>query len=135
MDNITITNNDLDNVILKDGEFRDDFLAFDATTPTTLLKGTILARNSTTLKLVPFIKGAVNDEVGIPKAVLTYDVQFEGPGEAAIRAMVSGSIRRESLIIHDDGDGSNIDDKVLDELRDFTLVSIDVQELNILDNQ
>ena len=49
--------------------------------------------------------------------------------------MVSGSVRAERLIIDADGDGSNVDAAVLDQLRDYSLVSIDVQELNTLDNQ
>lgn len=85
-------------------------------------------------KLVPFaIAGAGGAQV--PKAVLTYDVTAAGAGDESIRNMVSGSVRKERLIIDADGDGSNIDNAVLDQLRDYSLVSIDVQELNILDNQ
>ena len=85
-------------------------------------------------KLVPFaIAGAGGAQ--IPKAVLTYDVTATGAGDVAIRDMVSGSVRAERLIIDADGDGSNVDAAVLDQLRDYSLVSIDAQELNILDNQ
>lgn len=85
-------------------------------------------------KMVPFvIAGAGGAQ--IPKAVLTYDVVAAGAGDEAIRNMVSGSLRKERLIIDADGDGSNITDAILDQLRDFTLVSTDVQELNVLDNQ
>lgn len=133
MANLTITNVDLGNVILKDGEFRDDLLTFAGAG--TVVEGTILARDSVSLKLVPFVKGGVTNENGIPKAVLTYDVTAAGAGDESIRDMVSGSVRAERLIIDADGDGSNVDVAVLDQLRDYSLVSIDVQELNILDNQ
>lgn len=133
MVNLTITNVDLGSVILKDGEFRDDLLTFAGAV--TVLEGTILARDSVSLKLVPFVKGGSTNENGIPKAVLTYDVTAAGAGDESIRDMVSGSVRAERLIIDADGDASNVDNKVLDQLRDFSLVSIDVQELNILDNQ
>lgn len=133
MANLTITNVDLGNVILKDGEFRDDLLTFAGAG--TVVEGTILARDSVSLKLVPFVKGGVTNENGIPKAVLTYDVTAAGAGDESIRDMVSGSVRAERLIIDADGDGSNVDAAVLDQLRDYSLVSIDVQELNILDNQ
>ncbi len=133
MANITITNNDLGSVILKDGEFRDDLLTFAGAG--TVVEGTILARDSVSLKLVPYVKGGVTNENGIPKAVLTYDVEATGAGDVAVRDMVSGSVRAERLVIDADGDASNIDNAVLDELRDYSLVSIDVQELNILDNQ
>lgn len=133
MANSTITNVDLGSVILKDGEFRDDLLTFAGAG--TVVEGTILARDSVSLKLVPFVKGGVTNENGIPKAVLTYDVTAAGAGDESIRDMVSGSVRAERLIIDADGDGSNVDAAVLDQLRDYSLVSIDVQELNILDNQ
>jgi hypothetical protein len=133
MSNITVTNVDIGNVILKDGEFRDDFLTF--ANAGTVKEGTILARDSVSSKLVPYVKGGTTNENGIPKAVLTYDVTATGAGDVAIRDMVSGSVRAQRLIIDADGDGSNVDAVVLDELRDYSLVSIDVQELNILDNQ
>ncbi len=85
-------------------------------------------------KLVPYIIAGAGGEQ-IPIAVLTYDVTAAGAGDEAIRDMVSGSVRKERLIIDADGDGSNITDAILDQLRDFSLVSIDVQELQILDNQ
>lgn len=85
-------------------------------------------------KLVPYaIAGAGGAQ--IPKAVLTYDVTTTGAGDVAIRDMVSGAVRAERLVIDADGDDSNITDAILDQLRDYALVSIDVQELNILDNQ
>jgi len=133
MANINITNVNIGSVILKDGEFRDDLLTFAGAA--TVLEGTILARDSVSLKLVPFVKGGIVNENGIPKAILTYDVTAVGAGDESIRDMVSGSVRAERLIIDADGDGSNVDAAVLDQLRDYSLISIDVQELNILDNQ
>ena len=85
-------------------------------------------------KLVPYIvAGAAGEQ--IPKAILTYDVVAAGAGDETIRDMVSGSVRGNKLIIDADGDNSNVTDAILDQLRDYTLVTIDVQELNILDNQ
>jgi len=133
MDNLTITNNNIGNVILKDGQFRDDSLTFAGAA--TVVEGTILARDSVSLKLVPYVKGGATNENGIPKAVLTYDVTATGAGDIVIRDMVSGTVRAQLLIIDADGDNSNVDNAVLDELRDYALISIDVQELNILDNQ
>ena len=133
MVNLATTNVDLGSVILKDGEFRDDLLTFAGAA--TVLEGTILARDSISLKLVPYVKGGITNENGIPKAILTYDVTAAGAGDEAIRDMVSGSVRASRLIIDADGDASNVDAAVIDELRDYALVSIDVQELNILDNQ
>jgi len=133
MANITITNCDLGNVILEGADIRDELLTFAGAA--TVLEGTILARDSVSLLLVPFVKGGVTNENGIPKAVLTYDVTAAGAGDEAVRACVGGKVRKERLIIDADGDGSNIDDAVLDQLRDYAIIPIDVQELNILDNQ
>ena len=133
MSNSTITNLDIGNVILKNADFNDDLLTFAGAG--TVVSGTILARDSVSLSLVPFVKGGVVNENGIPKSVITYDVVAEGAGDVSVRDMVSGGLRLPRLIIEADGDGSNVDKKVLDELRDYSLVSIEVQELNILDNQ
>lgn len=133
MPNLTITNVDIGSVILEEGKFRDDLLTFAGIA--TILEGTILARDSVSLKLVPFVKGGVVNENGIPKAVLTYEVTSVGAGDIPVRDMVSGSVRAGRLVIDADGDATNVDNKVLDQLRDFSLVAIDIQELNILDNQ
>lgn len=71
----------------------------------------------------------------IPTEILTYDVTATGAGNVAIRAAISGEFRKEKLIIDADGDDSNIDAAVIDKLRDFGLVPVNVTELNILDNQ
>lgn len=128
-----ITNNDLGSVILKNAEFQDDELTFAGAG--TVLAGTILARDSVSGLYVPFVKGGVVNENGIPKAVVTYDVVAAGAGDESIRAGVAGEYRKERLVIDADGDDSNIDKVVEDELRNYGLVPINVAELNILDNQ
>ena len=85
-------------------------------------------------KLVPFVIGGVAG-AGIPKNVLTYDVTAAGAGDEAIRSMISGEVRKEKLIIDADGDGSNITDAILEELRDYGITPVNVNELNIQDNQ
>jgi len=132
MSNITITNNDLGSVILMDAQFRDGPITFAGAD--TLLEGTILAVDSVSLKYVPFVKGGVTNENGIPKAILTYEVTAAGAGDEFERVGVAGSYRKERLVIDADGDASNVDQAVIDQLRDYGLVPIDVQELNILDN-
>lgn len=133
MPNTTVENVDRGNVILQEAEFRDELLTFAGAG--TVVEGTILARDSVSLKLVPFVKGGVTNENGIPKAIVTYDVVAEGAGDETIRAGVSGKYRKERLVIDADGDGSNVDAAVMDQLRDYGLVPVDVNEMNILDNQ
>jgi len=109
-------------IVVTDGA--TDFAAGDKFTATVVANG----------KMVPFAIGGVAG-AGIPKAILTYDVTATGAGNEAIRSMISGWVRQERLIIDADGDGSNITSEILDQLRDFTIVSEPVTELNILDNQ
>ena len=81
-----------------------------------------------------YVKGGVTAENGIPKAILTYEVVAAGAGDESVRAAVAGKYRKEKLVIDADGDDSNIDAAVIDELRDYGLTPIDVDELNIADN-
>ena len=133
MSNITITNNDLNSPILQDADFRDELITFAGAD--ILAPGTILARDSVSLKLVIFVKGGTTNENGIPKAILTYEVEATGAGDVPVRAAVAGKYRKEKLVIDADGDDSNIDNAVIDQLRDYGLTPINVDELNIADNQ
>ena len=133
MANLTITNIEPNGVVLCKGEFNDDILTFAGAA--TVLAGTILARDSVSGNLVPFVVGGSTNENGIPKAVLTYDVTSDAAGDVAIRDMVSGTVRSPKLVIDADGDNSNINKVILDQLRDYSLVAVDVENLSVLDNQ
>lgn len=134
MSNITITNVDDGNVILSNARFdRDTLLTF--TGAATVVEGTILAVDSVSLKYVPYVKGGVVNENGIPKAVITYDVTAAGAGDEPVDPMISGNVRTERLIIDADGDGTNIDKAVLDQLRNYAIIPQTVQDLSVLDNQ
>lgn len=133
MANITITNNDSGSVILEDAQFRDDVITFAGAD--TLAPGTILAQDSVSLKSVIFVKGGSTNENGIPKSILTHEVVATGAGDEPARIAIKGLFRKERLIIDADGDDSNIDGAVIDELRDYGLTPINVTELNELDNQ
>ena len=133
MSNINITNNDNGSVILEGGTFRDELLTLAGADD--IAEGTILARDSVSGKLVLYVIGGATNENGIPKAVLTYNVSSTGAGDVAVRALMGGKVRKERLIVDADGDGSNITDAILDQLRDYGIESVDVQELGILDNQ
>jgi len=128
----TITNIDNGSAIVQGAEFKDELLTFAGADD--LLEGTILARDSVSLKLVIFVKGGTTNENGIPKAILTYPVSASGAGDVAVRAAVAGSFRKENLVIDADGDDSNIDNAVIDQLRDYGLTPLNVDELNIPDN-
>ena len=133
MSNPVITNNDLGTPILESGEFRDDVIAFPGAD--IYVAGTILARDSVSKKLIAFVKGGVANEDGIAKTILTYDVEAAGAEDVPVRVPQNGSFRKEKLVIDADGDDTNIDADVIDGLRDYGLVPVDVKELNIQDNQ
>ncbi len=133
MANITITNEDLAGIQMGDNVFRDELLTFAGAG--TVKAGTILARDSASLKMVPFVKGGVTNENGIPKAVVVTEVTAAAAGDIAIRSMISGKVRLDKLVIDADGDASNIDAAVIDQMRDFTIIARNVDEVNVLDNQ
>lgn len=133
MANITITNNDLGGVVLRSPVFQDDTIAFAGAD--TFAAGTILARDSVSGKLVPFVKGGSTNENGIPKAILTYEVEASGAGDVAARVAVGGEFVKGRLVIDADGDDSKIDAVVRDQLRSYGMFAVDVEQLGSLDNQ
>jgi len=133
MANITTTNVDLGNVVIEGVADHDELLTLAGAD--TIAEGTILARDSVSLKLVLFAKGGITNENGIPKAVLTYEVVSTGAGDSAIRALQTGKVNFNRLIIDADGDNSNIDNAVMDQLRDYGIETLSAQDLSILDNQ
>lgn len=128
MSNIEIENVDLGNVILADAVFRDFPITFAGAD--TFAAGTIM--KVVAGKLVPF---EIADAATIPLTVLTYDVTATGAGDIPGRAMVSGQVRKELLIVDLVGDDSTITQATLDHLRGFGLVAQNVQNLSDLDNQ
>jgi hypothetical protein len=130
---MSVSNINNGSCVLEGPVSRDELLTFAGAD--SLAAGTILARDSVSLKLVVFVKGGSTNENGIPKAILTYPVSASGAGDVAIRAAIRGRFRKELLVIDADGDDSNIDGKVVDQLRSYGMVPVSVQELNIQDNQ
>lgn len=129
---VTSTTIDLGTLGLEGEEYRDDLITFAGAA--TLLAGTIMARDSVSLKLVPYVKGGATNQNGIPKAVLTYPVTAAGAGDVPGRAIVKGVVDKSRLIINADGNGTNIDNAVLDQLRNYGITPIDVLQTAYLDN-
>lgn len=130
MPNSTIINVELDNVVYRNAEFKDDLLTFGGAG--TEVEGTILARDSVSEKLIPFVDGGTTNEDGIPKAVLTFDVEAAGAGDEAVRVLISGEVRIEKLVIKA---GGSVTDVIQDLLRDFSIIPVSVDDLTIQDNQ
>ncbi len=128
MSNITTTDVNAGSVEKRDGIFRDETL--DIAGAATFKEGTILARDSVSLKLVLFVKGGSTNENGIPKAVLPYQLVAADASDQRIRALVAGVVNKERLVIHADGDDSNVDAAVEDQLRSFGIVAESAQQLS-----
>ena len=130
----TITNIDNSNVIFMEPKY--DFNAVVTFAGgDTFAGGTILAVDSVSLKYVLFVKGGSTNENGIPKAVITYDLVAAGAGDEKGQVLIAGSVRKEKLIIDADGDDSNVDKAVLDQLRDYSIIPEFVTDVSELDNQ
>lgn len=133
MPNPTITNLDYAPLVFSDAETSGEELTFGGAG--TVVEGTILARDSVSLKLVPYVIGGSTNENGIPKAVAVSDVTATGAGDVAMTALVGGKLNFNKLVVDADGDNSNITDAILDQLRDYGLVTRSATELLVQDNQ
>lgn len=91
--------------------------------------GSILARSTSTNKLVPYVKAGVTNGNGVPFAVLTYEVPVEA-GDILVRALVRGRVELERLVNIADGDGSNVDNVEIGLLAAVGIVAESVQELS-----
>ena len=133
MPNIEIQNNKTRGVVVWEPVFKDETVT--AAAADVFAAGTILARDTTTLNLVLFVKGGTTNGNGVPKAILTQELEFTGAGNLPARPMVEGQVRTGDLVIDADGDASNIDAAVLDQLRDYGIVGRTTLQLAELDNQ
>jgi hypothetical protein len=134
MPNPTITNVDLGTVQVRDCEFYTELLTLAGADE--LKEGTILARDSVSGKLVLFAKGGNSNGNGIPKAVLSHPVSSSTSGshDVVVRAIQKGVLNLRRLVIDADGDNSNIDGAVRDQLRAYGLTPVNVEDLGRVDN-
>lgn len=137
MPNIKVENIDNGNVLFnaQTTVFNSDTLTLAG--ETTAVEGTILARDTATLKLVPFVKGGTTNGNGVPSTVLTYNVTNSavGAGDVAVRVPGAAKVYVNRLVIAADGDNSNVDAAVIDQLRDFSIIPAESADLTVLDNQ
>ncbi len=97
-------------------------------------RGTILARSTATDNLVIYVKGGVVAGNGIPKAILARDLDTTaGAGNFQVNPLISGRIYFTRAVIDADGDNSNIDQVVTDELRDYGIIIEGNRDLSILE--
>jgi hypothetical protein len=126
--NMIVTHHDVGRVALGAVIRHLEYVDFDE--PDTLAAGTILARDESTQRLVPFEPGDVAGR-GTPLAVLEEELESEAAGPVRALVIVSGKVSRQRLIIHSDGDGSGVDRAVVDGLASFTIEAVGVQQLTL----
>lgn len=63
-----------------------------------------------------------------PRYLLTNDVTATGAGDIKVRALIRGVVKKQRLIIFADGNDSNVDVAVREELRSFGITPVDVQQ-------
>lgn len=133
MANVNITKNRTNGIRIWEPVHADELVTFDGAG--TLKAGTILARDTGTGELVPFVKGGATTGNGDAKAVLGYELTAGSAESLSARPIIGGRIRAADLVIDADGDASNVDGAVLDELRDYGIVAMDTAQLSNFDNE
>ncbi len=108
-----MTTTTLSKPILSNLEPRDETLT---ATIKTYPVGTLLARNTSTLKLIPFVKGGNSNGNGIINSVLTAELVATAAQDYGVSVMIAGQVDKDLLIINADGNASNVDAAIVDEL-------------------
>lgn len=124
MEGVIKTNVAVGVVMLANNRYRDEVINFAAAG--TIPAGTILARAANG-KMIAYVKGAV-DATGVPLAVVGYDLTAEAAGDMPFRPIVAGEVRKERLIIAADGTSENVDNVVIDLLRDYAILALDCNQ-------
>jgi hypothetical protein len=134
MQNYVNTPIDLGTVQVRDCEFQTELLTLAGVDE--LKEGTILARDSVSLKLRLFVKGGSTNGNGVPKVVLAHTVSTAtvGSHDVAVRVIQKGILNFRRLVIDADGDNSNVDSAVRDQLRAYGLTPVNVEQLGRVDN-
>ena len=132
MSNIEIFNNDRGGVVLVCESTERNTIAFGQ--GGTLKAGTLLGRSTQNGNFIPFVKGGNTDGNGTIKGLLTYEVTASEAGNVPAQVMTAGIVNSERLVIAADGDGSNVDSSVLDQLRAISIRTQEVKQLGRFDN-
>lgn len=108
-----MTTTTLSKVILSNLEPRNETLT---ATIKTYPAGTLLARDTSTLKLVPFVKGGTTNGNGVINSVLSAELVATAAQDYGVSVMIAGQVDKDLLIIDADGNASNVDAAIVDEL-------------------
>ena len=133
MATLTITNENPSNGIIKQGRFES--ILFTSAGAATYLDNTIVARDTSTLKAVPYVKGGSTNGNGVVYGILTKGFTAAGAGDTPVRVLLTCEIAKTKTVIHADGDSSNIDGAVKMSAKSTGIVIVDDTDLAVTDNQ
>ena len=68
----------------------------------------------------------------IPSAILTFEEVAAGAGDVLRRLLIGGEVLESELVLDQ---GGTIDESLRQKLRDFTVLTVDSRDLDLLDNQ
>lgn len=125
MPNITITNVDYGSIMLGGEEFEDGIFA--AAAGGSVPQGTVLEKSGT-----DWVFASAAPTAGAALAVLPYDLEVEAAGDIPIRALIAGRVDRSRLKLN--GLSTPVPQIVVDALRNFSIVALPVDQLNVYDN-
>jgi hypothetical protein len=131
MSNLTKTVLDYGELVVKQGNIES--FTFTSAADEVLKKGVILARDTTTHKLVLYVQGGSAQGNGVPLTVNMSDLEVK-TGDQQLRGMTSGIVRKDHLIIAADGDASNVGYAEQDGLRSFNIDVMIVNDQSVIDN-
>jgi len=128
----TITNNDVGQIATQHSDYENHL--WTAGAADTLLVGTIMARLTSTGKWGIYDPGG-SLGLEIARGVLTYEAVATAGGDVPVSILVRGTVNQTRLIIDADGDDSNVDEAVTDDLLDHGILAVPVLQIAQLDNQ
>ena len=137
MANMTRTVLDYGSIVLKSGNIQP--FSLTATAEKTYLRGTILARDTSTGKLVEYVKGGSTNGNGVPLALFLAEETIVTAAEVTatvtkVSCFTEATLRQERLVIVADGDASNVDYIEIDGLRNMNIDVSKVTDQSVLDN-
>lgn len=97
---------------------------------------TLVAQDTSTLKLVPYVKGGTTNGNGVVYGVVTKGFTATASGDTAVRAAVGPGAKfvKDYLVIHADGDASNIDAAVKLLCLNVGINVVESTDLHVADN-
>jgi hypothetical protein len=128
---MTTTFYDQGGIVIGNPVYEDGLLSFAGAD--TFAAGTILSTvgvDANTRYWIPADPTA-SDGSEILKGILTIASTRTGAGQNSVRVLVGGKVRRDKLLFDN---GEAVTDFVADDLRDFGILALEVDETNILDN-